>query len=195
MFLEGWKVPLDVLLIVTSDLTVHEAILGLDFVEEHKCLIDCNRKLLAFPRDGPSVQIQCRPSSHTAAALGETVRLLTAEKIVVPPGSEMELMVKQTSGATGGTWFVESDVSSRLGVIVARGLVCPNRNGLVPVRVLNPRDEEVILFKGVHLAKMELIDDDCTVNVSAISTKSKLSQEDQTTLWKMVCAPSHMPTV
>ena len=33
------------------------------------------------------------------------------------------------------------------------------------------------LFKGVHLA----------VNVSAISTKSKLSQEDQTTLWKMVC--------
>ena len=34
---------------------------------------------------------------------------------------------------------------------------------------------------------MELIDDDCTVNVSAISTKSILSQEDQTTLWKMVC--------
>ena len=187
VFLEGWKAPLDVLLIVTSDLTVHEAILGLDFVEEHKCLIDCSRKLLAFPRDGPSVQIQCRPSSHTAAALGETVGLLTAEKIVVPPGSEMELMVKQTSEATGGTWFVESDVSSRLGVIVARGLVCPNRNGLVPVRVLNPRDEEVVLIKGVHLAKMELIDDDCTVNVSAISKKSNLSQEDQSTLWKMVC--------
>ena len=72
-------------------------------------------------------------------------------------------------------------------MIVARGLVCPNRNGLVPVRVLNPRDEEVVLIKGVHLAKMELIDDDCTVNVSAISKKSKLSQEDQSTLWKMVC--------
>ena len=111
MFLEGWKVPLDVILIVTSDLTVHEAILGLDFIEEHKCLIDCSRKLLAFPRDGPYVQIQCRPSSHTAAALGEAVGLLTAEKIVVPPGSEMELMVKQTSGATGGTWFVESRVA------------------------------------------------------------------------------------
>jgi len=174
-------------LIVTSDLIVHEAILGLDFVEEHKCLIDCSRKLLAFPRDGSSVQIQCRPSSHTAAVIGETVGLFTAEKVVVPPGSEMELMVKQTSGATGGTWFVESDTSSRLGVMVARGLVCPNRNGLVPVRVLNPRDEEVIVLKGVHLAKMELIDDDCTFTVSAISKNSNLSQEDQSTLWKMVC--------
>ena len=76
--------------------------------------IDCSRELLAFPCDGPSVQ--CRP---TAAALGETVGVLTAEKVVVPPGSEMELMVKQTSGANGGAWFVESDVSSRLGVIVA----------------------------------------------------------------------------
>ena len=79
--------------------------------------IDCSRELLAFPRDGPSVQ--CHPSSHTAAALGETVGVLTAEKVVVPPGSEMELMVKQTSGANGGAWFVESDVTSRLGVIVA----------------------------------------------------------------------------
>ena len=101
---------------------------------------------------------------------------------MVPPGSEMELMVKQTRGATGGTWFVESDVSSRLGVMVARGLVCPNRNGLVPVRVLNPRDEEVVVIKGVHLAKMELIDDDCTFNVSAISENSHLSQEDHVNL-------------
>ena len=72
-------------------------------------------------------------------------------------------------------------------MIVARGLVCPNRNGLVPVRVLNPRDEEVVLIKGVHLAKMVLIDDNCTgtVNVSAFSKNSNLSKEDQSTLWKM----------
>lgn len=65
-------------------------------------------------------------------------------------------------------------------------MLCPNRNGLVPVCVLNPCDEEVVLIKGVHLAKMELIDDDCTFDVSAISKKSNLSQENQSTLWKMV---------
>eukprot|EP00731_Ephydatia_muelleri_P005962 Em0003g210a len=112
--------------------------------------------------------LACHPSSHTAAALGETVGVLTAEKVVVPPGSEMELMVKQTSGANGGTWFVESDVSSRLGVIVAMS-------------------QQKWPGSRVHLAKMELIDDDCTFDVSAISKKSNLSQEDQSTLWKMVC--------
>ena len=46
--------------------------------------------------------------------------------------------------------------------MVAQGLVCPNKNGLVPVQVLNPRDEQVILRKGVQLAKMELIEEDCS---------------------------------
>ena len=43
------------------------------------------------------------------------------EKVVVPPSSEVEL--KQTC-ASGGTWrLVESEASSRLGMMVARGLV------------------------------------------------------------------------
>ena len=45
------------MLIVTSDFTVHEAILGLDFVKEHKYLIDSDRKILTFPQDSSSVQI------------------------------------------------------------------------------------------------------------------------------------------
>ena len=39
------------------------------------------------------------------------------EKVVVPPSSEVELMVMQTS-ANEGTWLVESEASSRLGVMV-----------------------------------------------------------------------------
>ena len=34
---------------------------------------------------------------------------------------------------------------------------------------------------------MELMDDNCTFNISAISKNSNVSQEDQSTLWKMVC--------
>ena len=54
------------------------------------------------------------------------------------------------------------------------------------MRVLNPRNEQVVLKKGVKLAKMESIEENCTVRVSAIGTKCKLSQEDQSTIWNMV---------
>ena len=121
------------------------------------------------------MQIQCSPSDAAASLLEETIGLVTMEKVVVPPSSEVELMVKQTC-ASRGTWLVESETSSRLGVMVARGLVCPDKNGLVPVRVLNPRDEHVVLKKGVKLAEMESIEENFIVRVSAIGTKCKLSQ-------------------
>ena len=184
VFLGVREAPSEVTLIVTSDLTVHEAILGLDFVEEHKCLIDCNRKTRTFPQDSSSMQIQYCPSD-TAALLGEAIRLVTMEKVSMSLGSEVELMVKQT-GANGGTWLIESDASSLLGVMVVQGLVCPNNNGLFPVWVLKPRDEQVILKKGVQLAKMVLVEEDCAVKVSAIIKDPILSQDDQSTIWNMV---------
>ena len=48
VFLGDRKAPTEVTHIVTRDLTVHEVILGLDFVEEHK-MSDCNMKTLTFP--------------------------------------------------------------------------------------------------------------------------------------------------
>ena len=56
------------------------------------------------------------------------------------------------------------------------------------MRVLNLHDEQVVLKKGVKLAKMESIEENCTVRVSAIGTKCKLSQKDQLTNWNMVLA-------
>ena len=38
----------------------------------------------------------------------------------------------------------------------------------------------------MKLAKIESIEENCTVSVSAIGTKCKLSQEDQSTIWNMV---------
>ena len=42
-------------LIVTGDRTVG-AILGLDFLENHKCCIDCGAKILTFPQNKLSVR-------------------------------------------------------------------------------------------------------------------------------------------
>ena len=174
VFLGDRKTPTQVTLIVTSDLTVHEAILGLglDFVDKHKCLIDCNMKTLTFPDDSSSL-------------LGETIGLVTMEKVVVPPSSEVELMVKQIC-ASGGTWLVESEASSHLGVMAARRLVCPDKMGWFLWGYLILVMSRLVLKKGVKLAKMESIEENCTLRVSAIGMKPKMSQKDQSTIWNMM---------
>ena len=178
VFLGDRHLPAEVTLIITSDLTVQEAILGLDFVETYKCVIDCGRKTLSFPLESSSVNIQCG-QSDAAAMLGEAIGLVMMENVAVPPASEMEVLVKYERASVQGTWIVESDTSNRPGVIVARGLVCPDGAGLVPIRVLNPRDEKIILKQGVQVAKMEFIGNDCVLNVSAVSGKSIESRENQ----------------
>ena len=189
VFLDGRNTPAEVTLLVTNDLTVQEAILGLDFVEMHKCVIDCDKKTLFFPLEGSSVPIQYNSGDVAAPLMSASVGLVMMERMVIPPASEMEVMVRHQSTCVSGTWIVESDASNRLGVVVARGLVCPNGAGLIPVRVLNPRDEEIVLKKGVEVAKMELVKVDCVLNVSSISESqsSNLSREDQERLWEMVC--------
>ena len=116
-----------------------------------------------------------------------TIGLVTQRKVVIPPSSEMEVMVKQMSPTTG-TWIVENDVSCRTGVMVARGLVCTNSSSLVPVRLLNPVNDPVILRKRIKVANMGELDEDCTLqNVSAVIGQAPLSKEDRETLWKVVC--------
>ena len=78
-------------LIVTGDITVG-AILGLDFLENHKCCIDCGAKILTFPQNKLSVQVHhIMPVKVEAPLECPAIGLVTLEKIVVPPSSEMEV--------------------------------------------------------------------------------------------------------
>ena len=171
-------------LIVTGDITVG-AILGLDFLENHKCCIDCGAKILTFPQNKLSVQVHhVMPVKVEAPIECPAIGLVTLEKIVVPPSSEMEVMVKQASPGIG-TWMVETDTSCRTGVMVARSLVCTNSSSLVPIRLLNSANNSVVLRKGMKVASMSQLHEDCTTqNISAVIP---LSQGDQEALWSMVC--------
>ena len=55
----------------------------------------------------------------------ESVGLVTMQNILVPPKSEMELMVKAAGSVTEGVWMVENNSASFHGVIVARAVACP----------------------------------------------------------------------
>ena len=102
-------------------------------------------------------------------------------------------MVKAAGSVTEGVWMVENNSASFHGVIVARAIACP-KDGLIPIRVINPRHCSLPLKKGVELAKMEIIEQDCISTVSAPGKQiiEGVSSVDQETLWSL--ASKHLNT-
>ena len=74
----------------------------------------------------------------------------------VPGCSEIDIMAKVPSVATGGSWIIESNPTKNNAVMIARTLVSPC-NQMVPVRVLNPRPERITVSKGTTIATMEAV--------------------------------------
>ena len=173
--------PFMVTCIVTDDITI-EAILGLDFLEANSCVIDCGQKVLTFPSQKLSIPFLSKTTTEQGVA---TVGLVLKEKTVVPAGSEMEVMVKIAGPVTNGTWFVGHKSATCNGVMVANAVVSPSSN-VVPVRILNPRDEMVVLKKGTQIASMELLEQDPVINISTVMKNAKVSLECQNILWDLV---------
>eukprot|EP00731_Ephydatia_muelleri_P009168 Em0004g1506a len=97
----------------------------------------------------------------------------------------MEVMVKIAGPVTNGTWFVGHKSATCNGVMVANAVVSPSSN-VVPVRILNPRDEMVVLKKGTQIASMELLEQDPVINISTVMKNAEVSPECQNILWDLV---------
>ena len=172
--------------VIASDLWV-EAIVGLDSIRAHKCVIDCSNNTISFKSADVSVELLPPKAMEEMSSTLGSVGLVTTERILVPPECEMELMVTpvdNTVRVLGGVWMVENDPKLSHGVIVARAVTCPSE-GLVPIRILNPRECSIELKKGAELAKMDHIEQDSILNVSV----TKASRESSTTnqlLWELV---------
>eukprot|EP00731_Ephydatia_muelleri_P012465 Em0006g1359a len=171
--------------VVTDDILV-EAILGLDFVESNHCVIDCGHRNLTFPSRRLSLKLLPQGSSKTGKNIA--VGLILTQKVTIPPASEIEVMAAlEDTTSRKGTWIVEGNRAGRYGVMVARSVVCPTSQA-VPVRLLNPREESVVVRKGVQIARMEQLDDMCVGNVlPAPTSPSEASPKDKDMLWDMVC--------
>eukprot|EP00731_Ephydatia_muelleri_P001915 Em0001g1915a len=171
--------------VIASDLWV-EAIVGLDFIRAHKCVIDCSNNTISFKSADVSVELLSPKAMEEMSSTVRSIGLVTTERILVPPECEMELMVTpvdNTVRALGGVWMVENDSKLSHGVIVARAITCPS-DGLVPIRILNPRKCSIELKKGTELAKMDHIEQGSILNVSV--TTSRESSTTNQLLWEMV---------
>jgi hypothetical protein len=136
--------------LVVDSLTV-DGILGIDFLRDYQCIINIPKSRLEFTRWKISIPLDdrdhpARPAVHLVSTLH------------MPPQSEMEILaeVKMTdaTSATNETWLLESEVLKGNSAVIARAVVRP-RQGQTLVRILNPSNDPITLFKGMKIGNLE----------------------------------------
>ena len=139
---------LQVGMVVVSPLTT-EAILGLDFLSKHRANIDLRKeevRLDSCPR-------VLKLTSKTTARVKEDT--------TVPSNSQAEVLACIHGPVDDRTWLLE-DLGATIqqkqrSVMVARSLVTPG-NREVPVRILNPHNSPITIFKYTTIAMLEPLD-------------------------------------
>ena len=96
------------------------------------------------------------PLAPVAAQRIETMPVSLAEDLHIPPSCELEIMGHVPS-ALCGDYLLEQTAQKCLSVRVARALVSTTEKG-VPLRLINPSTQMVILHKGTQLAVLEPIE-------------------------------------
>ena len=80
------------------------------------------------------------------------VSVVIDSALPVPGCSEVEIMAKALSEATGGTWIVESSPANSKAVMIARTPVTLT-DQTVPVCLLNPLPEKITVNTGTTIAR------------------------------------------
>ena len=166
---ERFQVP-----VIVVDQLSADVILGLDFLEDHRCTIDIASRVLLV--GGSRLRLPLVTGDRSAPEDNlEPVTVSIVKTVQVPPMSEMEIRgeVKQL---VSGTWVVER-VPLKASVVVARAVVCPGSNHGVCMRVINPTPDMVTLYKGTKVAILEAVDD--TTPVAAVRQGFTLGTTDE----------------
>ena len=159
--------------IVVDNLSV-DAILGLDFLEYHRCSIDIPQRRLALFSDSVPVFIPTitppNRSTPLCAVLNDTVR--------IPPYSELETLALVNDFAhESGIWLVEDSLSTskRLSSTVARAIVTPNHH--IVVRLINPANTPATIYKGTRIASLTKLPQ-THLQASQVTTTPSLHKQD-----------------
>lgn len=77
---------------------------------------------------------------------------------MLPPRSEMEVLLEPECGLEAGSWLLEPDMEGKVPVCVARAVVNTG-GGRFPVRLLNPDSCPTMIRKGTKIATMEHVEE------------------------------------
>lgn len=86
--------------------------------------------------------------------MSKIVKLSCKKRYVIAPNSECTiwLSVPDTMFGTQGIFTGNSNLSKR-GVLLARLVVTVAQNGKIPILILNPTNEHVVLYRGKLLGE------------------------------------------
>ena len=142
--------------LVANDVT-QDCLIGVDFLARHKVIIDFAAGLVCA--NGQNVGLHC----GGAASVSVCGRVCVAETVTVPGRHEMVLPAMcEKAGLSGGgiSSIVEPspEFAKRHSLVMARVLVQP-RGDLVPVRLINPSADPVVLYKNTTLGTITALDE------------------------------------
>eukprot|EP00731_Ephydatia_muelleri_P034851 Em0081g16a len=169
---------------------LQQCLLGTDYLEKQKCLVDLGKRTLTVGKPG-----NCVPLSFGAQS--STCHVVMGEKVVIPGYHQVRLPVRVTptdGSATVGIFEPHSEMAETHGVLIARS-VSPIQSGQIVVQILNPlpfpatlqADEAIGCFccgAQVDVVSLELVDTDTGVTCSAL--KTHLSEEVARAIESMV---------
>jgi len=161
---------------IVADQITADAILGIDFLEANKCVLNLAKGELSIGEKRVSL------SSHSNIETVGCAKVTLTATVTVPAGSEMEIM-GHVHSAIQGTWLVEGDETNTLPACVARALVS-NQDDIVPLRVVNTGLTPATLYRHSRIAIAEPISDfnissttetgDCTPSQESLNSNELL---------------------
>jgi len=150
---------------VIADKITAEAILGMDFLEENKCVLDLHKGELSM-KDQTRIQLQ--PHSVGQLLARNNCKVSLVETCEIPATSEVEVMARLSTEENDHTWVVET-TDSAVPIRVARALVKP-KGGFIPIRVINTNLTPVKVYKGSTVAHADTLDESTISVVSEDAT-------------------------
>ena len=139
---------LEAKVLIVEGLTT-DGILGLDFLQFHKCSINLHKRCLYFS----GLRVQIPLSSPISCSTGDvSVSASAAITTSIPAHCEQEILV-ETNSAVDGIWLMEHNLQNCncSGLQVAQSLVQSSDTYMV-ASVLNLSDQPITLHKGTKVA-------------------------------------------
>ena len=152
----------------------YNVVLGRDFLHENHAVIDVREEFVTFFGD-----------NKVPFAIGKSFPLVSevrvAKTLVIDAQSEVIIPARlETSPFSPVVGLIEAvqKLSDRYHLIGASTLSCPNKDGEVSFRLLNPSDTPIILYKGSSIAKFEEVCSEDEIVSLEPESKSDVSSID-----------------
>ena len=139
--------------------TSHPLILGTNYLLTHKIVLNFSDMEINYKNFGVKSQ----------------------RRILIPPSSEMVVFGKVKGQILYGTQGIctSSDYLNKIGILAAKAVVTVNDKKLVPVRLLNATNKQIVIPKGKLLSKLEVFNSD--FNILSIDEDTKQASENTPT--------------